>query len=90
MVLENAELRNNFGVMLMEYAQLEEAIASFEKAVMVNPDYAEAWSNLAGTLRDAGRVEDGMKAAERAVALRPESEAVRCVMLFTMQFHPGF
>ena len=46
--------------------------ASYERALAISPDLAEAHSNLGEALRRMGRLSEAVAACERALALRPE------------------
>ena len=41
-----SEAYNNFGIVLKEQGKLEEAIAAYHKAIVVNPNFVDAHSNL--------------------------------------------
>lgn len=43
-------LHYNVGVMNMEQGNIEEAVASFEKAIELKPDYADAYNNIGAAL----------------------------------------
>ena len=51
-----------------------EAAAQFEKALGLNPNYAEAHSSLGDALRDQGRLEQALACYERGAALKPSAE----------------
>ena len=57
--------------MLNEQGKLEEAVASFEKALTFRPDFAEAHNNLGNVLRELGRSEDAIASYRKALALNP-------------------
>ena len=61
-----AEAHNNLGVALQGQDLLEEAIASFGKALLIKPDYAEAHSNLCGLYDMQNNVEGLAAAVEKA------------------------
>ncbi|PAK10128.1 glycosyltransferase [Burkholderia ubonensis] len=63
---------NNFGNMLRAHGRLDDAIASYRRAVALKPDYAEAHSNLGNALRDAGDPHAAMLSCAQALALRPD------------------
>ncbi|KVM56401.1 hypothetical protein WJ58_13635 [Burkholderia ubonensis] len=63
---------NNFGNMLLAHGRLDDAIASFRRAVALKPDYAEAHSNLGNALRDAHDPDAAMLSCAQALALRPD------------------
>ena len=59
--------RINLGVLLARQSRLDEAIAILAEATSVDPDSAEAWGNLSRAEELAGRVDDAVASAERAV-----------------------
>jgi predicted O-linked N-acetylglucosamine transferase (SPINDLY family) len=50
----------------------DEALASFERAVVLKPDYTEAWISLARFLIDLERPREAMAAAREATLLAPQ------------------
>jgi len=50
----------------------EEALAAYEKAIELKPDYAEAWDNKGVTLGKLGRNEKALEAHEKAIELKPD------------------
>lgn len=67
-----AELHNNFGNAYFELKQLDAAIASFHRALQINPNFATAHFNLGNVLIEAGRANDAIANFERALALKPD------------------
>jgi len=61
-------LYNISGACYKEIDKLEMACKSFEKAVDLKPDYAEAQYNLGVTLRELGQVDAAIKSYEKALA----------------------
>ena len=57
----NAGLRN-----------LDEAIASFSKAVQIKPDYVEAHNNLGLALQNRGRFEEAIASFRKALQIQPD------------------
>jgi tetratricopeptide (TPR) repeat protein len=49
-----------------------EALASFEKAVSLKPDYADAYNNMANLLNQAGKHEAAMEKCHKALKIRPD------------------
>jgi protein O-GlcNAc transferase len=52
----------------------EEALASFERALVLKPDYAEAWLSLARVLLDLDRGGEALAAAREAAAQAPQNK----------------
>jgi tetratricopeptide (TPR) repeat protein len=52
--------------------EIQNSIAEFQKAVQLQPDYAEAWSSLGGMRRLALDRAGAMKALSKAVVLKPD------------------
>ena len=61
----------NFGKLLFAAGRFTEALASFETATKLAPHDPDAWCSRAGTLRELGRLEESVEAAERALELTP-------------------
>jgi predicted TPR repeat methyltransferase len=47
-------------------------VASYNRAIAIKPDYAEAHSNLGNTLKELGRLEDAVASYNRAIAIKPD------------------
>ena len=45
------------GNALQNQGKLDEAIASYNKALSLKPDYAEAYNNMGNALQDQGKLE---------------------------------
>jgi len=57
---------------LKELRRIEEALASYDKAVALKPDYAEVYSNRGIALHDLKRSEEALASYDRAIALQPD------------------
>jgi tetratricopeptide (TPR) repeat protein len=69
----SAEVCNNIGRLLASKGRLEEAIPYFEKAVAIDPDFAEAHQFLGAALYYArGRVTDALAQWREALRVRPD------------------
>jgi tetratricopeptide (TPR) repeat protein len=66
-----AELHNNLGAILQLRERYDEALACYDKAVTLKPDYANAFYNRGFVLRKLNRVEDALASYEKAIALNP-------------------
>src|SRR5258706_14497762 len=68
---ENAGLWNTRGAILAELRRLDEAAASFTRAVALDPGYAGGHVNRANALLALGHYEEAARSYERALALDP-------------------
>lgn len=62
---------NNLGIDLFEQGREAEAIANYQRALELEPEYAATHYNLANALLRGQRVEESLEHARRAVQLRP-------------------
>ena len=56
---------------LVQKGQPDEAIAQFQKALGINPNYAEADNNLGNALLQKGRLDGGDLAVQKALKINP-------------------
>ena len=59
------------GITLASLQRFDEAISSFDTAVALKPDYAEAYNNRHLVLHDLNRLDAALSSFNRAIALRP-------------------
>jgi tetratricopeptide (TPR) repeat protein len=57
---------------------LEEAIASYDKALQIKPDDHEAWLNRGAALRDLGQLEEAIASYDKALQFKPEFYEAWC------------
>ena len=69
---DNPVLLANYGAVLQELGKLEQAIASYERAVSVYPMYATAWFNLGTALQTTGELARAAAAFSRVLAIDPQ------------------
>ena len=74
---EEPALLNTLGVALKEDGRLEEAAATFERAVALRPAFVEALYNLAAARKDQGRTDEAVHLIREVVARAPELAAAR-------------
>ncbi len=67
-----AENRFEDGILLMHTDRFEEAVEFFKGFVEADPSDVEAWYKLAVAYLGAGRLDEGLVSAERAVDLAPQ------------------
>jgi tetratricopeptide (TPR) repeat protein len=65
-------LFNICGVFYKEIGQPNEAVKRFKKALVINPEYAEAHNNLGVALQNLGLMDAAVKSYENAVAVKPD------------------
>jgi tetratricopeptide (TPR) repeat protein len=64
---------NNLGVALAQQGRTPEAIAEYQAALRIKPDYAEPHNNMAKILsRESGRMPEAMAEVREALRLKPE------------------
>ena len=64
--------------MLKDLGRLDEAVASFHKALAIKPDYAEAHTNLGTVRQKQERLEDAAASHEKAIRLKPDLAEAHC------------
>ena len=68
----DAEAHGNLGMAWQQRGDLAQAVASYTRALQLNPDFVEAHGNLATALLAQGELEQAEQAGRRALALRPD------------------
>jgi Tfp pilus assembly protein PilF len=74
---DDARAQVEFGIKVAQSGLWKEARYRWEKAVELDPTYAEAWNNLAIAFEHEGKFEEARKAYEKAVALDPKNLLIR-------------
>jgi protein O-mannosyl-transferase len=69
---DNFIARVNLGLVLDERGEADAAIAQFEKARQVRPDYVEACNGLGNALKHAGRTTEAIAEFRKALELAPD------------------
>ena len=67
----HAAAHNNLGGALKASGRIDEAIASFERALAINPDLAQAHNNLGIIFHDLGQHDRALKSLHRAQEIDP-------------------
>ena len=68
----NPRARNNLGLALASTGRTPDAIAQYEAALRLKPDFAEAHNNLGLALASTGRTPDAIAQYEAALRLKPD------------------
>jgi Flp pilus assembly protein TadD len=66
-----------FGIKVAQNGLWREAQYRWERAVQLDPTYAEAWNNLAIAYEQAGKFDEARKAYETAIKLDPKNMLIR-------------
>jgi predicted TPR repeat methyltransferase len=60
------------GNVLKDKGDLDAAIDSYNQAIKINPDYAEAYSNLGAALKDKGELDAAIDSYKQAIKIKPD------------------
>jgi len=63
---------NNMGDVYSRHGDYKKAAEMFQRAIVLNPQYADAYHNLAETERDMGEIGDAVLMYEKAIVLNPK------------------
>lgn len=67
---------DNKGATLSELGRLQEAVACFEKALEINPRFADAWSNKGNALTNLGRHQEAITCFDKALEINPRDAVI--------------
>ena len=62
----------NYGVILKDLGNLQDAELSYRKAIKLKPNFAEAHYNLGNVLRDLGNLQDAELSYRKAIEINPD------------------
>ncbi len=63
---------NILGAALQAQGKLQEAVAIYDKAILVRPGYVEAHSNRGGALKELGFLQEAIESCDKAIQLNPD------------------
>jgi len=66
---------NILGITLQRQGKLQEAVSSYDKAILLKPDYADAYSNRGLALQALGELDKAVASYDRAIRLMPDHAA---------------
>jgi tetratricopeptide (TPR) repeat protein len=72
---DNNVAQNNLGMALMQKGKMDAAIACFQQALQIRPDYADACNNLGYALLQIGKVDAAIARFRQTLQLRPDFAA---------------
>jgi tetratricopeptide (TPR) repeat protein len=84
---DDAGAHRNLGIVRLDLAQFDEALADYARAFRIKPDYAEAYSDLGNAMRRIGRFDEALGHYDKALAIKPDYAEVhhsRGVVLKTL------
>lgn len=73
----DARTQVSFGITVAQHGLWNEARYRFERAVAIDPTYAQGYSNLAIAYEQLGLPEKAREAYEKALALDPRQDLIR-------------
>ncbi|MCQ2002659.1 tetratricopeptide repeat protein [Rhizobium sp. NRK18] len=68
---ETAEAQMTLGNLLRDDGRFSEAIAAYERAIILRPEISKSHRGLANALKDVGRTDEAIDAFNKALALAP-------------------
>jgi len=77
---DNAEVHDEFGVVLFAQGNREEAAAEFREALRLDPDNTTAHTNLALCMAHNGQFEDAIEELRAAVSAAPQNQHARALL----------
>ena len=78
-------LLNISGVCYAGLSLMDDAVKSYEKAVAIKPDYADAHYNLGNILRDLGELDGAIKSYTKTIEIMPEYNEAQYNLGATLQ-----
>jgi len=69
-------LQLELGILLVAAKEYEAAIASYDQALKIKPDYYEAWNNRGNALGKLGRLEEAIASYDQALKIKPDYHKV--------------
>ncbi len=69
---KNYRVFSNYGVILQNLGNLEEAEISTRKAIQLNPNFSDAYLNLGSILKDLGKLQEAEVSTRKAIELNPD------------------
>jgi protein O-GlcNAc transferase len=84
----STDLLHYLGNLRHEARELNEAIACYEKALSIKPDYAEVHGNWARSSQELGDLDEAIFHGTMALELNPQLDAAQHNLLFALNYHP--
>ncbi|WP_449416262.1 tetratricopeptide repeat protein [Phormidium nigroviride] len=71
-----ADFHFNLANTLLTEGKRDEAIQSYQRAIAVKPDWAEAYANIGSARMQQGNLEEAIQYYRKAIAIKPQLEAL--------------
>ena len=75
---QSASIYNSRGNILVALQRLDEAVASYDKAIALKSDFVEPLCNRGGALQELKRFDAALASYDQAIALKPNSAEAFC------------
>ena len=69
------------GVALKDKGKIKEALETYNKAILINPNYALAYNNIGNILKDEGKLNEAIEASIASFSL-PSSFRILPMLLY--------
>ena len=69
---DDALAHNNLGNAWKDQGKLDEAVACYQRALLLKPDYAAAHNNLGNVFKDQRKLDEAVACYRRALQLQPD------------------
>ena len=86
---DDATVLYNKGIDLYEQDKIEQSIATFKKAISINPEFYEAYYNLARIQESVGKYQDAIISYEKLLQLEP-TDYESCYQLANLLYKKGY
>ncbi len=81
----NAETHNGLGFVLSGQGRQDEAVAEFQEAIRVSPDYTPAYNNLAKAMEQQGKLKEAESYYRQSLARKPSAAVFNDLGLVLLQ-----